>query len=112
MTLQEISSGQRSVGTRSISIGNSEARVMLRTALGPYCDAGYRQLCEMVGHTASFETTGPSGAAYRLDCWVSQVSPDDCMVTVAGIATEVGSSAWIPEETSLGFSVLPDDTVF
>jgi hypothetical protein len=34
------------------------------------------------------------------------------MVTVAGIATEIGSSAWIPEETSLGFSVLPDGTVF
>lgn len=93
-------------------MGHSEARVMLRTALGPYCDAGYRQLCDMVGHTATFETTGPSGATYRLDCWVNQVSPDDCMVTVAGIATEIGSSAWIPEETSLGFSVLPDDTVF
>lgn len=85
---------------------------MLRTALGPYCQAGYDQLREMAGHTASFDTTGPSGVSYRLDCFVNQVSPDDRMITVAGIATELGPDAWIPEETSLGFSVLADGTVF
>jgi hypothetical protein len=111
MTLQE-TTGRRSIGSRSISMGNSEARVILRTALDPYCQAGYDQLCEMVGHDASFEATGPSGAAYRLNCWVSQVSPADRMVTVAGIATEIGESAWIPDETSIGFSVLSDGSVF
>lgn len=85
---------------------------MLRTALGPYCQAGYHQLRDMAGHSASFETTGPSGVAYRVDCFVNQVSPDDQMVTVAGIATEIGTGTWRQDETSLGFSVLSDGTIF
>jgi len=111
MTLEE-SAGKRFVGSRAHNMGNSEARVMLRTVLDPYCDAGYEQLCDMSGHSTSFETTGPSGAAYRVDCFINQVSPSDRMVTVAGIATEIGPAAWIPDETSLGFSVMADGTVF
>ncbi len=85
---------------------------MLRTALGPYCQAGYHQLQDMAGHTTSFDTTGPSGARYRLDCFVNQVSPSDRMITVAGIATELGADPRIAEETSIGFSVLADGTTF
>ncbi len=111
MTLQE-TSGRRSIRTRSMSLGSAEARVMLRTALGPYCQAGYHQLRDMAGHSTTFETKGPSGVAYRVDCFVNQVSPDDQMVTVAGIATEVGTGGLHQDETSLGFSVLSDGTIF
>jgi hypothetical protein len=93
-------------------MGNSEARLMLRTALGPYCQAGYNQLCDMAGHSTSFEATGPSGMAYRVNCFINQVSPDDHMITVAGIATEIGNAAWLPDETSLGFSIMSDGTIF
>ena len=85
---------------------------MLRAALGPYCQAGYEQLRDMAGHTPSFDTTGPSGVRYRLDCFVNQVSPSDRMVTVAGIATELAANPRLAEETSLGFSVLADGTIF
>jgi hypothetical protein len=66
----------------------------------------------MAGHSTTFDTIGPSGATYRVDCFVNQVSPDDEMVTVAGIATEIGSGTWQQDETSLGFSVLSDGTIF
>jgi hypothetical protein len=111
MNLQQ-SSGRRSTRTRSMTLASAEARVMLRTALGPYCQAGYQQLRDMAGHSTTFETIGPSGATYRVDCFVNQVSPDDEMVTVAGIATEIGSGTWQQDETSLGFSVLSDGTIF
>jgi len=93
-------------------MGSCEARVILRTTLEAYCDAGFDQLRDMAGHSTSFETTGPSGVQYRLDCFINQVSPQDEMVTVAGIATETGPGAWLPDETSLGFSVLADGTIF
>jgi len=111
MTLLE-SPGKRAVGSRSLSMGSCEARVILRTTLEAYCDAGFDQLRDMAGHSTSFETTGPSGVQYRLDCFINQVSPQDEMVTVAGIATETGPGAWLPDETSLGFSVLADGTIF
>jgi len=98
--------------SQPLTLKTSEARMMLRAALGPYCQAGYEQLQDMTGHSTSFDTTGPSGARYRVDCFVNQVSPSDRMITVAGIATELAASSRIPEETSLGFSILADGTIF
>lgn len=90
----------------------SEARVLLNTALESYLDAGYDVLKQMIGHNDSLETQGPSGNHYQLNCYVTQVSPADRMLTVLGIAIQNGLPEQMMRETSLAFSVLSDDTVF
>jgi len=92
-------------------IDKQEARDLLRQILEPYRSSGYRELRKLVGHCESRVENGPSGARYRVECFVNRIHPRDDTVSVSAIASELGRRGWLPSQIELGFRVLSDDTI-
>lgn len=93
------------------TMNGSEARILLKTLLQPYREVGYRQLRRMVGHNEILETRGPTGARYRLECFVSRVRDEADTLSVSAIASQAGARRWLPGQVSIGFSVMSDGSI-
>lgn len=89
----------------------SEARLLLATLLQPYREVGYRQLRQMVGRSEIVVASGLTGAQYRLECFVSRTPARARTLTVSGIASEVGSRRWLPDQISVGFDIRADGSI-
>jgi hypothetical protein len=92
-------------------INESEATNLLRDALAPFRDVSYRRLMSLVGHSRSSEAAGPSGARYRLECFVSRAHSRDETVSVSAIASELRKGSWFPRQAAEGFCMLSDGSI-
>jgi hypothetical protein len=94
-----------------MAMNPSEARILLGTLLQPYREVGYRKLRRMVGHSEVVITSGPTGAEYRLECFVSRVDSREHTVSVSAIASEIGARRWRRSQIAVGFNVLSDGSI-
>jgi len=65
----------------------------------------------MVGRSEIVEASGLSGTRYRLECFVSLAPARARTLTVSGIASEVGSRRWLPNQIAVGFEIGSDGSI-